>query len=61
MNKKYVTPAIDAVDVNLMAVINLSADGEFDPNQGGGEETKSRNEFEDFVSSQESTKTNSLW
>lgn len=60
MNKKYVIPAIDAVDVNLMTVINLSADGEFDPSQGG-EETKSRNEFEDFLSSQEGTKTNSLW
>lgn len=44
-----------------MTVINLSTDGEFDPNQGGGEETKSRNEFEDFVQSQEAGKTNSLW
>lgn len=61
MNKKYVIPAIDAVEVSLMAVINLSTDGEFDPNQGGGEETKSRNEFEDFVQSQEAGKTNSLW
>ena len=26
-----------------------------------GEDAKSRNEFEDFVSSQEGTKTNSLW
>ncbi len=60
MNKKYVIPAIDAVEVSLMAVINLSTDGEFDPGQGG-EETKSRNEFEDFVQSQEAGKTNSLW
>ena len=28
---------------------------------GGGGDAKSRNEFEDFVQSQESTKTNSLW
>ena len=61
MKKDYSRPELLQQQYTMDKICQLvtspgtPADGQY------GEDAKSRNEFEDFVSSQESTKTNSLW
>ena len=61
MKKEYSRPELLQQQYTMDNICQLvtspgtPADGQY------GEDAKSRNEFEDFVQSQESTKTNSLW
>ena len=72
--KKYIIPILEInKGVYAEAFMVTATGGQGGPNVGNGGNTseipgseawgdaKSRNEFEDFVSSQENTKTNSLW
>lgn len=75
--KKYIIPILEINNgVSAEAFMVTATGGQGGPNvENGGNTTeipgsevepvwgdaKSRNEFEDFVSSQEGTKTNSLW
>ena len=75
--KKYIIPILEInKGVYAEAFMVTATGGQGGPNVGNGGNTseipvsegesawgdaKSRNEFEDFVSSQEGTKTNSLW
>ena len=61
MRKKYIKPAVEKEALTMITVIATSDPEMGGESEGGGGDAKSRNEFEDFVSSQESTKTNSLW
>ena len=60
MKKEYSRPVLQTQPYVFDNICDLTtsqtpADDQY------GEDAKSRNEFEDFVQSQESTKTNSLW
>ena len=56
MKKEYSRPELLQQQYTMDNICQLvTSDDQY------GEDAKSRNEFEDFVSSQEGTKTNSLW
>lgn len=61
MRKKYIEPTVEKETMTMITVIATSDPEMGGESGGGGGDAKSRNEFEDFVQSQEGTKTNSLW
>ena len=61
MKKEYSRPELLQQQYTMDNICQLVTSDGTPANDQYGEDAKSRNEFEDFVSSQESTKTNSLW
>ena len=61
MKKEYSRPELLQQQYTMDNICQLVTSPGTPANDQYGEDAKSRNEFEDFVQSQESTKTNSLW
>ena len=61
MKKEYSRPELLQQQYTMDNICQLVTSDGTPAKDQYGEDAKSRNEFEDFVQSQESTKTNSLW
>ena len=61
MKKEYLRPELLQQQYMMDKICQLVTSPGTPADDRYGEDAQSRNEFEDFVSSQEGTKTNSLW
>ena len=61
MKKEYLRPELLQQQYMMDRICQLVTSPGTPADNQYGEDAKSRNEFEDFLSSQEGTKTNSLW
>ena len=61
MKKEYSRPELLQQQYTMDNICQLVTSDGTPANDQNGEDAKSRNEFEDFVQSQEAGKTNSLW